>query len=125
MFALRVIALCLFLPLAAVADSTQPLHPIAAVLPKGQLNKPYTAVNLVSGGTPPYTAQIQGALPPGLSISTAGILYGTPRSTGTFRFTLDIADSAGTPASLQLSYVLQVDVAQAPPRNTLMGPTHS
>jgi len=127
MIARRLIALCLFLPLAAALAEAgpQPLHPMIALLPKGVLNHPYTAVNLVSGGTPPYTPQIQGALPPGMGISSAGILYGTPRANGTFRFTLAIADSAGTPATLQLSYVLQIDTTHAPERNTLLGPTHS
>ena len=124
MFARRLIALCLLLPPAAMADGTpQPLHPVIAILPKGQLNKPYPSLTLVAGGTPPYTGQVAGALPQGMSVSSTGLLVGTPRATGAFRFSLTIADSAG--ATLALSYVLQVDVAQAPPRNTLMGPTHS
>lgn len=123
MIALRLIALCLFLPLAAMADgASQPLHPIIAILPKGQLNKPYPSLTLVAGGTPPYTGQMAGSLPQGMSLSSAGLLVGTPHAAGTFRFTLDIADSAG--GRLALSYVLQIDVAQAPPRNTLLGPTH-
>jgi hypothetical protein len=123
MFARRLIALYLLVPLAAMADGApQPLHPIIAILPKGQLNKPYPTLTLVAGGTPPYTGQIAGALPQGMSLSSAGLLVGTPRATGTFRFTLDVTDSVG--ATLALSYVVQVDVAQAPPRNTLLGPTH-
>ncbi|HMA51227.1 MAG TPA: Ig domain-containing protein [Magnetospirillaceae bacterium] len=123
MIALRLIALCLFLPLAAMADgASQPLHPIIAILPKGQLNKPYPSLTLVAGGTPPYTSQIAGSLPQGMSLSGTGLLVGTPRATGAFRFTLDVTDSAG--ATLALSYVLQVDVVQAPPRNTLLGPAH-
>ena len=123
MFARRLIALCLLLPLAAEADGApQPLHPIIAILPKGQLNKPYPSLTLISGGTPPYASQVAGALPQGMTVSSAGMLVGTPRATGTYRFKLDIADSAG--ATLTLSYVLQVDLAQPPPRNTLLGPTH-
>jgi hypothetical protein len=123
MFARRLIALCLFLPVTALADGApQPLHPIIAILPKGQLNKPYPTLTLLSGGTPPYASQVAGALPQGMSVSSAGMLVGTPRATGIFRFKLDIADSAG--ATLTLSYVLQVEVAQAPPHNTMLGPTH-
>lgn len=123
MFARRLIALCLLLPVPALADGApQPLHPLIAILPKGQLNKPYPTLTLISGGTPPYTGQVAGALPQGMTISGAGLLVGTPRATGAFRFTLDITDSAGT--KLSLSYVLQVDVAQAPPHNTMLGPTH-
>lgn len=113
MIALRLTALCLFLCLtAAAADTTPPqgtlqgLHSIVALLPKGEMNKPYRAVTLVAGGTPPFTVQIVGALPPGMSISSAGALYGTPRDQGIFRFKLDMTDSAG--GSVEVSYALQI-----------------
>jgi hypothetical protein len=110
MIALRLAALWLSLSLAAGAagPSTPPgLHSIIALLPKGQINRPYPATALLAGGTPPYSAQTTaGALPPGMSFSSAGALYGTPRETGTFRFKLDITDSTGLP--LELSYTLQI-----------------
>lgn len=123
-FRMASLFLGLFLTAAATAASPQALHPIAAMLPKGQLNKPYPTLNLVAGGTPPYAGQIQGTLPKGMSISSAGALVGTPRETGTFRFQVMIADSDG--ATLQLTYVLQVEVARAPARgNSLLGPSGS
>lgn len=109
MIALRVVALCLALPLTAAMAATgspQDLHPLVALLPKGHLDKPYPATTLATGGTPPYTGQLDGALPQGMSISGAGALYGTPRQAGTFFFKLDVTDSAG--ATLQLSYTLQI-----------------
>lgn len=107
MIAPRLTLLCLFLSAAAVmADTPQGLHSIAALLPKGAVNKPYRAVTLVAGGTPPYSTQTTGALPPGMSISSAGALYGTPRAPGVFRFKLDMTDSAG--ASVEISYALEV-----------------
>jgi len=107
MFAHRLIALSLLLPLAAMADGApQPLHPIIAILPKGQINKPYPTVTLIAGGTPPYSGQMQGSLPKGMSISSAAALYGTPREAGVFRFKLDFTDSGG--ATLELSYALQI-----------------
>jgi hypothetical protein len=124
MIAWRALVLCLFLPLAvASATDVQALRPMIALLPKGQINHPYLATNLIAGGVPPYVTQIQGALPPGMAISSTGALYGTPRSTGSFRFKLDIKDSAGTPATLQLSYVLQIETVHPPARNTLLGPS--
>ena len=106
---LRLAVLCLFLPLAAtLAASGTPsgLHGLIALLPKGQINKPYLPKTLLTGGTPPYSFQLDGALPHGMSVSSAGALYGTPRDVGTFRFKLDFTDSAG--AALELSYALQI-----------------
>jgi hypothetical protein len=46
-----------------------------------------------AGGSPPYTwAVASGSLPPGLSLSAAGIISGRPTSTGTFTFTASLKD---------------------------------
>lgn len=50
-----------------------------------------------SGGTAPYTfAAPAGSLPPGLSLSSAGALSGTPTAAGTFNFTVTAIDSSGS-----------------------------
>ncbi len=65
------------------------------------------AVNLVNhiqalasfGGVLPHTWSIVdflGRLPNGLSLSTGGIIFGLPTETGTFNFTVQVADSDGT-----------------------------
>jgi hypothetical protein len=105
MLALRLAFLCLSVT-ASMASTPPGLHALIALLPKGQINRPYPPVSLITGGTPPFTTQIDGALPRGMAISRAGALYGTPRDPGIFRFKLDITDSAGTP--LELSYTLQI-----------------
>ncbi len=123
MIALRLTALCLcsLLSLGAAAQtlpklpslptlpslSTQALHPIIALLPKGQVNKLYPATNLISGGTPPYSGQVQGSVPQGMSIGSTGTLFGTPRQMGSFKFKVDFTDSAG--ATLEMSYTLQIN----------------
>ena len=107
MIALRLAAMCLALSLTgAMAATTQPLHPMVVLLPKGQLNKPYPTSTFLAGGTPPYSIQMQGSLPKGMSISSAAALYGTPREAGVFHFKLDFTDSAG--ATLELAYALQI-----------------
>jgi hypothetical protein len=54
-----------------------------------------TAAN-VTGGTPPYTyALIGGALPGGLTLSTSGMIAGTPTAAGTFNFSVQVTDSSG------------------------------
>jgi hypothetical protein len=59
-----------------------------------------------SGGEPPYTFVEFGALPPGTSISSAGLLSGTPTKTGSYPFTLFVDDTTQTSASR--NYVLNV-----------------
>ncbi|PLP99496.1 autotransporter domain-containing protein [Cupriavidus pauculus] len=51
-----------------------------------------------SGGTGPYTYTMQsGALPAGLTLSSGGVLSGTPTASGTFNFTVQATDrSTGT-----------------------------
>lgn len=64
------------------------------------------------GGIPPYTVQLTtGALPGGLTLSTAGLLSGTPTSCGTFAFTVTITDSSAGPSSVDLDYALTIGKA--------------
>ncbi|MFN7974913.1 MAG: putative Ig domain-containing protein [Acidobacteriota bacterium] len=67
-----------------------------ASLPTGTLGGPYNQSLSSSGGLGPYTYSVTGgALPPGLSLSAAGVLSGTPTVRGTFTFTVTSTDSAG------------------------------
>ena len=65
-----------------------------------------------SGGTPGYTyVLLSGALPAGLSLSSAGVLSGTPTVAGTFNFTVRATDSStgtGAPFTGSQSYTLVV-----------------
>jgi hypothetical protein len=67
-----------------------------AAPPLGQVNAAYSddlSVGL-AGGVSPYTWYlVDGDLPPGISLSTDGVLEGTPTSTGTFDFTVEVADA--------------------------------
>ncbi|MCX7847519.1 MAG: C25 family cysteine peptidase [bacterium] len=46
--------------------------------------------------------------PPGLQLSSQGLLHGTPAITGNFAFTLTVADSASPPQKLSHTFVLDV-----------------
>ncbi len=67
-----------------------------ASLPNGAAGTPYNATITATGGTAPYNFTVSaGALPPGLSLSSAGVLSGTPSSGGTFGFTIKATDNNG------------------------------
>jgi hypothetical protein len=71
-----------------------------------------TAVNAkfsATGGVPPYSFSVAGALPSGTSFSNATIT-GTTNSPGTFVFTISVTDSAST----TVSKVFTVKVAVGP-----------
>jgi hypothetical protein len=65
-------------------------------LPTTFIGVPYNVTLTSSGGTAPYTyAVTAGALPPGLTLTAAGVLSGTPTSAGTFTFTITSTDALG------------------------------
>lgn len=69
--------------------------PVAVVLPPAYLGTPYSETITANGGTGPYTYAIfSGSLPTGLSLSSAGVISGTPTGTiGTSSFTIKVTDS--------------------------------
>jgi len=65
-------------------------------LPGATLGSAYSQPITASGGTSPYTyALTSGALPPGMSLSSSGLLAGTPTASGSFNFTITATDSKG------------------------------
>jgi hypothetical protein len=55
-------------------------------LPSARVNSPYTATLTATGGVPPY-AWSGSNTPPGLVLSSVGVLAGTPSSAGNFVLT--------------------------------------
>ena len=67
-----------------------------STLPNGQVGVAYGQTMTASGGTSPYTfAVTSGALPAGLTLSTAGAISGTPTTAGVSSFTVTATDSVG------------------------------
>ena len=65
-----------------------------ATLPNGSPGVPYNQTITASGGAPPYNFLVtSGSPPPGLELSSSGVLSGTPTSEGTFAFTVRATDS--------------------------------
>jgi len=81
-------------------------------LPGGTGGTAYSqTLGVIGGGTAPFTYSLTaGALPPGLALSGAGVLSGTPSATGTFNFTVTATDSStGTgPYSVSQAYSVTI-----------------
>lgn len=64
-----------------------------ASLPNGTAGSTYSQTLISSSGTAPYTYSVTaGGLPTGLSLSSAGVLSGSPTVAGTFNFTATSTD---------------------------------
>jgi hypothetical protein len=60
---------------------------------------------LTAAGGAPITWSYTGTLPEGISLSSTGLLSGTPKAEGTFRFAVKVSNSAGS-MTRQLSLVV-------------------
>jgi hypothetical protein len=82
-----------------VAATTASVQIISSSVPSGQVGALYSATLAAAGGTTPYSWNISsGALPAGLTLSSTGIISGTPTEAGTFGISVEVTDS-GSPAS--------------------------
>ncbi|HEV2350977.1 MAG TPA: putative Ig domain-containing protein [Terriglobia bacterium] len=88
-----------------------PLTISTTAVPSGAAATAYSATLAASGGTSPYSWSVSsGALPTGLTLSTGGVISGTPSASGSYSFTAQVNDSASHSAS----YTYSTSVA-APP----------
>jgi len=68
-------------------------------LPGGQVGQAYSQNVTASGGTGPYAYSATGSLPPGVTLSAAGLLSGTPTAGGPYNFTVNVTDANLCPGS--------------------------
>jgi hypothetical protein len=83
----------------------------------------YTDTLTATGGTTPYTWSVNaGSLPPGITLTSAGVLAGTPATAGSFTFTVNVIDAnngiATTSITLVVAGVLTLGFP-APPAGTV------
>jgi putative Ig domain-containing protein/FG-GAP repeat protein len=72
---------------------------ITSPLPPATTGLAYSQTLTASGGTPPYVwSVVSGAPPSGITLSSAGLLSGTPTQSGTAIFTVTATDSTATGA---------------------------
>lgn len=123
-FSLKSVGAC---PLASITPD---------VLPNGIVGVPYSASLSATGGTPPYSwgwsaSNIPGIsasnLPPGLTLSAAGIISGTPSVAGTYNTILvslsDACTADGCTNTVSKTYRITVTTPPAPTCTLTANPT--
>jgi len=93
--------------------SPQPVTIAPGVLPNPVTGRSFVASLAASGATSPYTfAVTRGYLPGGLSLSSAGVIFGTPGTPGTYTFVVRATDStppaSGGPVTGSQIYTLTI-----------------
>jgi uncharacterized protein YjbI with pentapeptide repeats len=78
------------------------------VLPVASLNQPYTQMFLEHGGVGQVT-WVGNTLPPGLNLTTNGILTGTPTQSGSFNISITANDTSTPSQSTTVQFTLQVN----------------
>jgi uncharacterized protein YhjY with autotransporter beta-barrel domain len=89
-----------------------------ASLPNGMVSIGYSQQLSASGGTSPYTyARNSGSFPPGLTLSTGGLLSGTPTTAGSYTFSVAATDntSGAGPYTGAKNFTVVIDPLPAPP----------
>lgn len=104
----------------AKVDAERGLAILTDTLPGGALGVAYSEALGVWGETSATWAVDAGSLPPGLSLSSAGLLSGTPTEEGSFSFQIRVTDTwkrpyTGEVASFARGFVLDVGAPAGPP----------
>ncbi|MBA4312779.1 MAG: hypothetical protein C0417_09135 [Chlorobiaceae bacterium] len=87
-----------------------------STLPSGMVSSAYNQTITASGGTAPYSFSVtSGSLPSGLSLTSLGVLSGTPSSSGTYNFTVTASDASLCIGTLPYSVVINSN-----PGNTIV-----
>src|SRR5450830_859453 len=82
-----------------VLPSASPITVTPASLPAPVIGVSYNQTISSTGGVAPYTYTLTSTLPTGMTLSSAGVISGTPTATGVFVFGAQITDST-TPTAL-------------------------
>ena len=89
-----------------VTEKTETPKILTSSLSPASIGTKYTATLTASGSSPITWSISSGSLPPGLSLSSEGMINGTPTKAGTYSFTVSAKNSAGNATS---SFTLSVN----------------
>jgi hypothetical protein len=106
----RLMIIALFVCCVSCVAFTQDLQMQVPPPPGAVVGQDYSLPVTVTGGIMPYTwTLVSGQLPPGLRIQQhKGAIVGTPATTGTYHFTVAVADSSIPQQQLQHDFNIQV-----------------
>jgi large repetitive protein len=93
-----------------------------AAPPGAVVNTAYTDTLTATGGSTPYTWSVNaGSLPPGITLTSAGVLAGTPTTAGSYTFTVNVIDANNGIATTSITLVVAATLSlgfPAPPSGT-------
>ena len=78
----------------SIVIANAPIVVNPATLPGGTVGTAYSQTLVATGGSGGYTYGATGSLPSGLTLTSGGVLSGTPTTGGSFTFTVTATDSA-------------------------------
>jgi hypothetical protein len=88
--------------------STSGLTITTATLPPGTITATYSTTLAATGINTPFTWSLSsGSLPAGLSLSSGGVISGTPTTAGSSTFTVKVTDNIGDTATQSLTILIQ------------------
>lgn len=107
--------------ISAAGSTPAAVSILTGSLSGGTVGTAYSTTLSATGGSAPYSWSLTGgSLPGGLSLSQAGTITGTPTASGTYSFTVRVADSSSATAIRTFS----VNIASpAPATDTPTNPT--
>ena len=110
----RLIAVGVLVILSAILFISAPVWAapviLPSTLPEAEVGVSYTATLVAAPVTPPSTWTItSGSLPGGLTLNAAtGTISGTPTTTGSYTFFVEVADATSPPSSPQQGFLINV-----------------
>ncbi len=88
------------LPLVVLVTVGDPTFSASVADPTATVASAYAQQVTITGGKAPYSAFSATGLPPGLSISSSGLITGTPTTAGSYTATITVTDSSTGPGTL-------------------------
>lgn len=101
-------------PVTPVVPSTAPTFTAETPPTTGTVGTAYSSYTFTASGTTPIAfTKVTGDLPPGLTLSTGGVLSGTPTTAGSYTFTVQAANGT-TPNATTSSITIVISAAPSP-----------
>ena len=95
--------------------------------PSALVNTSYSFTYTYIGAPAPTFLVTSGALPPGLSLSPAGVISGTPTAVGVYTGVVTASNGIGTPATQSFSISVQMPptITDGPPPGAIVGTAYN